>query len=36
MQARLWWHLWWALAESEFDGSLEPGGRFRVAAFGRM
>jgi hypothetical protein len=31
----LWWRLWWGLAESALDGSLESGGRFCVGAFGR-
>jgi hypothetical protein len=35
MQTRLWWRLWWGLAESAFGGSLESGGRFCVDAFGR-
>jgi hypothetical protein len=35
MQTRLWWYLWWSLAEFAFDGSLESGGRFCVGAFGR-
>jgi hypothetical protein len=35
MQTRLWWRLWWGLTNSEFGGSLESGGRFRVGAFGR-
>jgi hypothetical protein len=35
MQMRLWWRLWWGLAESAFGGSLESGGRFCVGAFGR-
>jgi hypothetical protein len=35
MQTRLWWHLWCALAEYAFGGSLESGGRFCVDTFGR-
>jgi hypothetical protein len=35
MQTRLWWRLWWGLAESAFSGGLEAGGRFSVGAFGR-
>jgi hypothetical protein len=35
MKMRLWWRLWWGLAESTFGGSLESGGRFCVGAFGR-
>jgi hypothetical protein len=35
MQKRLWWRLWWGIAESAFGGSLESGGRFYVGAFGR-
>jgi hypothetical protein len=35
MQTRLWWRLWWGLAESAFGGSLESGGRFYVGAFDR-
>jgi hypothetical protein len=35
MQTRLWWRLWWGLAESAFGGSLESGGPFCVRTFGR-
>jgi hypothetical protein len=28
MHKKLWWHLWWGLAESAFGGSLELGGGF--------
>jgi hypothetical protein len=35
MQKKLWWRLWWGLAESPFGGSLESGGRFCVGALGR-
>jgi hypothetical protein len=35
MQLRLWWCLWWVLAESAFGGSLESGGLLYVGAFGR-
>jgi hypothetical protein len=35
MGTRLWWHLWWSLAEPAFGWSLQSGGRFRVGAFGR-
>jgi hypothetical protein len=31
---RLWWRVWWGLAESAFGGSLESGGRFCVSEFG--
>jgi hypothetical protein len=32
---RLWWRLWWGLAEFVFGGRLESGGRFCGGAFGR-
>jgi hypothetical protein len=32
---RLWWCLWWGLAESALGRSLESGGQFCVGAFGR-
>jgi hypothetical protein len=35
MQTRLWWSLWWGLAESAFGGSLDSGGLFCVGVFGR-
>jgi hypothetical protein len=35
MQTRLWWRLWWSLAESAFGGSLESDGRYCVSAFGK-
>jgi hypothetical protein len=35
MQTRLWWRLWWDLAEFAFGGSLESGCWFCVGAFGR-
>jgi hypothetical protein len=35
MQTRIWWRLWWSLAESAFGEILESGGRFCVGAFGR-